>query len=122
MGVSTVLFCRCRSGRKSVLRGIRKFLILILILILPSDPFRFGGMRTNVDHEKLEVYQESSFFELARGSVLECAACLEVPRVKKRIKQGEADSGKLILIGIVAMLVGLIQSTSPSRGYEASAE
>jgi len=127
-------------------------------------------MRTNFDHEKLEVYQESikfvawadalleaipkhlavhnqldrastsiplniaegngkytpadrcRFFDIARGSVLECAACLDVLRAKKRIQQGEADSGKLILIGIVAMLVGLIRSTSPSRGYEESAE
>jgi len=62
------------------------------------------------------------FFDIARGSVLECAACLDVLTAKKRIKQGEADSGKLILIGIVSMLVGLIRSTSPSRVYEQTAE
>jgi len=62
------------------------------------------------------------FFDIARGSVLECAACLDVLTAKKRIKPEEADSGKLILVGIVSMLVGLIRSTSPSRAYEESAE
>ena len=62
------------------------------------------------------------FFDIARGSVLECAACLDVLTAKKRIAQGDADSGKLILIGIVSMLVGLIRSTSPSRMHEESAE
>jgi four helix bundle protein len=62
------------------------------------------------------------YFDIARGSVLECAACLDVLAAKKRIKQGESDSGKLILTGIVSMLVGLIRSTSPSRVYEESAE
>jgi len=145
---------------------------LFVILLLPSEliPFRFGGMRTNVDHEKLEVYQESMkfaawadalleaipkhlavhnpresastsiprniaegngkyssavrcrFFDIARGSVSECTACLNVLRSKKRIKQGEEDYGKLNLIGIVSMLDGLIRSTSPRREYDESAE
>ncbi len=58
------------------------------------------------------------FFDIARGSALECAACLDVLVAKKRLK--DADSGKMILIPIVSMLVGLIRSTSPSRVYENS--
>ena len=56
------------------------------------------------------------FFDVARGSALECAACLDVLVAKKRLDQ--ADSGKAILVRIVSMLVGLIRSTSPSRVHE----
>ena len=60
------------------------------------------------------------FFDIARGSALECAACLDVLVAKKRIDS--ADAGKAILVRIVSMLVGLIRSTSANRVYEASAE
>jgi len=60
------------------------------------------------------------FFDIARGSALECSACLDVLVAKKRLK--EADSGKMILVPVVSMLVGLIRSTSPSRVHEDSAE
>ena len=60
------------------------------------------------------------FFDIARGSALECAACLDVLVSKKRIDS--ADSGKAILVRIVSMLVGLIRSTSASRVHEDSAD
>ena len=60
------------------------------------------------------------FFDIARGSALECAACLDVLVAKNRIKQ--ADSGKIILVRIVSMLVGLIRHTSSHRVYEQQAE
>lgn len=59
------------------------------------------------------------FFDMARGSALECAACLDVLVAKKRMDS--AASGKAILVRIVSMLVGLIRSTSSSRVYEDSA-
>jgi four helix bundle protein len=59
------------------------------------------------------------YFDIARGSALECAACLDVLIAKNRI--ANADSGKIILLRIVSMLAGLIRSTSKSRVYEPSA-
>ena len=58
------------------------------------------------------------FFDIARGSALECAACLDVLVAKKRLV--EAGPGKAILVRIVSMLVGLIRSTSPDRVHEDS--
>jgi four helix bundle protein len=56
------------------------------------------------------------FFDIARGSALECAACLDVLVAKKKL--AEAEAGKEILARIVSMLVGLIRSTSPNRAHE----
>ena len=48
------------------------------------------------------------YFDAARGSALECAACLDVLAAKKRITFEQATEGKEILRPIVAMLVGLL--------------
>src|SRR5580704_15196604 len=36
------------------------------------------------------------FLDLARGSTVECAACLDVLVIKQRLSQAEANEGKLI--------------------------
>lgn len=57
------------------------------------------------------------YFDNARGSALECAACLDVC-VAKRLASADAIlPGKERLQAIVAMLVGLIKSNS-DRIYE----
>ena len=61
------------------------------------------------------------FFDIARGSTLECAACLDVLLARKLISVQETQDGKAMLAGIVSMLVGLIKSTSSSRVYEGTA-
>ena len=55
------------------------------------------------------------FFDNARGSALECAACLDVLVAKTITAPSVAFCGKGKLHEIVSMLVGLIRSNSPSR-------
>ena len=62
------------------------------------------------------------FFDIARGSALECAAGLDVLVAKKQVTEPEAVEGKTILVRIVSMLVGLIKATSTSRIYEEPGE
>ena len=54
-------------------------------------------------------------FEIARGSALECAACLDVLVAKKKIDQDRADEGKTVLVEVVSMLVGLIRANLADR-------
>ena len=55
------------------------------------------------------------FFDTARGSALECAACLDVLLAKGKIETGVAQKGKDALVGIVSMLIGLIRANSEDR-------
>lgn len=55
------------------------------------------------------------FFDTARGSALECAACLDVLVSKGMAEQTLANDGKELLGEIVAMLVGLIRANSDTR-------
>jgi four helix bundle protein len=55
------------------------------------------------------------FFDNARGSALECAACLDVLVARGRIEASVADVGKSLLSEVVSMLVGLIRSNSETR-------
>ncbi len=58
------------------------------------------------------------FFDIARGSTLECAAALDVLVAKKVLAESEIDSGKADLAEITAMIIGLIRSNSETRLYE----
>jgi len=58
------------------------------------------------------------FFDMARGSALECAACLDLLAVKNAIDFKEQTHGKMLLEKIVSMLVGLIRSNSADRLHE----
>jgi four helix bundle protein len=65
---------------------------------------------------KYTAPDRSRFFDIARGSALECAACLDVLVAKKNLSQ--VEQGKEILLRIVSMLVVLIRSTSSDRIHE----
>ena len=57
------------------------------------------------------------FYDIARGSAVESAACLDVLLRKNKITIEENKKGKEILFDVVSMLVGLIKSSS-DRLYE----
>lgn len=62
------------------------------------------------------------FFDIARGSGLECAGCLDIIFIKKLINETELDEGKRLLQDIVSLLIGLIRSNSPDRLHESPPE
>lgn len=62
------------------------------------------------------------FFDIARGSGLESAGCLDLIFIKKLLSEAELDQGKTILRDVVSLLVGLIRSNSPDRLHEEAGE
>ncbi len=61
------------------------------------------------------------YFDISRGSVLECAACLDVLVAKGRLESPVADEGKAILVGVVSMIAGLIARFSGEAREDAVA-
>ena len=61
---------------------------------------------------KLSEVDRARFLEIARGSALECAACLDVLVVRKIIAADVADPAKERLSRIVAMLMGMLRKFS----------
>ncbi len=57
------------------------------------------------------------YFDISRGSAMECAGCLDVLSARKLIDDLDAKEGKLILKDTINMLMGLIKSNS-NRSYE----
>jgi four helix bundle protein len=55
------------------------------------------------------------FFDIARGSALECSGCLDLLAIKSLLSETELNEGKGLLIEIVRLLAGLIRSNSPDR-------
>ena len=62
------------------------------------------------------------YFDIARGSALECASGLDIQFIKHNISDHELFSGKTLLKEVVSMLVGLIKSNSADRVYEPNVE
>jgi len=61
---------------------------------------------------KFSAKDRARFFEMARGSALECAACLDVLLVRKLTKEESVAAQKERLVRIVEMLVGLLRRFS----------
>lgn len=70
---------------------------------------------------KFRAPDRCRFFDIARGSALESAACLDVAVAKKMLTASGAASGKEMLSHVVSMLVGLIKSNSATRVHEEQA-
>src|ERR1700746_3087316 len=58
------------------------------------------------------------FFDNARGSALESAACLDVMVAKRLVSAAEVQAGKAMLVKMVSMLFGLIRANSDVRVFE----
>ena len=58
------------------------------------------------------------FFDVSRGSALECAAALDVLVAKKKFTAADVMSEKERLRAIVSMLIGLIRANSDYRLHE----
>jgi four helix bundle protein len=74
---------------------------------IPLNIAEGNGKSTSPDHCR--------YFDSARGSALECAACLDVLVAKKQLEVVAAEEGKAVLIEIVSMFVGLIRANSETR-------
>jgi len=61
---------------------------------------------------KFSAKDRARFFEVARGSALECAACLDVLLVRKPAKEEQVVFSKERLARIVQMLIGLLRKFS----------
>jgi four helix bundle protein len=66
---------------------------------------------------KFSTADRSRFLEIARGSALECAACLDVLVVRKLILESRASLGKEQLVRIVNMLMGMLKRFSERAGF-----
>lgn len=61
---------------------------------------------------KFAIRDRCRFLDFARGSALECAACLDVLVAKRLIEAERIRPGKQQLLEIVSMLIGLTNSLS----------
>src|SRR5205085_9858187 len=59
---------------------------------------------------KFAIRDRCRYLDFARGSALECAACLDVLVAKKLSDEAAVRPGKEQLLEIVSMLMGLISS------------
>jgi four helix bundle protein len=64
---------------------------------------------------KRQGRQRAKFFDDARGSALECAACLDASVAKRIATHDRICSGKEMLVRVVAMLTRLVERFDPDE-------
>ena len=69
---------------------------------------------------KRSAAERCRYFDIARGSGVECAACLDVLVARNKLDRETAEQGKAILLEVVSMTAGLIARFS-SEVHEAQA-
>jgi len=62
---------------------------------------------------KRQMKTRAKFFDDARGSATECAACLDALVAKRACEQGRVERGKALLVRVVSMLSKLVDRFSP---------
>jgi hypothetical protein len=62
--------------------------------------------------ESIHLLIVGRYFDSARGSALECAACLDVLVAKQKVDEDKVKKGKDQLYQIISMLIGLIRANS----------
>ena len=67
---------------------------------------------------KFAIRDRCRYLDFARGSALECAACLDVLVAKDLAEAVTVEEGKEQLFEIVSMLMGLIKSLTARVGEE----
>ena len=67
------------------------------------------------DNSKYTGPDRCRYFDTARGSALECAACLDVLVAKGKCEASEIQTGKELLHETVSLLIGLTRSIAPER-------
>lgn len=55
------------------------------------------------------------YFDSARGSAVECAACLDVLKVRQKLTTEKIAEGKALLLEVVAMTAGLLARFSDAQ-------
>ena len=94
--VDTVLDETASKTRLSALRHLDESSTSVALNIAEGN-----GKRSMADRVR--------YLEIARGSALECAACLDVLVVRRRLPPARTATGKAMLVRIVAMLTKLIE-------------
>jgi four helix bundle protein len=64
---------------------------------------------------------QAKFYDIARGSALECGACLDVLVAMEGAETVDVAAGKEVLVEVVAMLTGLSRSVASDRVREEGA-
>lgn len=87
---------RPRGGRLSVIKHLDEASASVALNIAEGN-----GKRSVADRVR--------YLEIARGSALECAACLDVLVVRDRLAGDVAKQGKVTLVRIVSTITKLIE-------------
>jgi len=75
-------------------------------------------LNTSEGNGKRQGKQRAKFFDDARGSAVECAACLDALAAKTLVTEARMAEGKALLLRIVAMLTKLVERFDAYRARE----
>lgn len=98
--------CQCNGGVTGEIQSQFKR----AFISIPLNIAEGSGKQTGKD--------QARFYDIARGSALECGACLDVMVAMKVVSTPETQPGKAFLVEIVAMLTALAKSVAGERVRE----